>query len=61
MRDTRQRIADELDDAALHGTAAIGIAISRLLEGDVHGREQLIAAGRIGLQHRESTSSRRHR
>ena len=44
-----QLIADELDDAALHGTAAIGIAISRLAGGDVHGREQLIAAGRVGL------------
>ena len=45
-----QRIADELDDVALHGTAAIGIAISRLAGGDVHGREQLIAAGRVGLR-----------
>ena len=45
-----QRIADELADPALHGTAAIGIGIVRLAGGQLDAREQLIEAGRVGLR-----------
>ena len=52
-----QRIADELDDAALHGTAAIGIAISRLAG---RGRARPGAADR-GRAHRPAAGARRAR
>ena len=56
-----QRIADELGDAALHGTAAIGIAIARLVRGDVRGAGELLAAQRRRPAPAASTSSRPRR
>jgi ATP/maltotriose-dependent transcriptional regulator MalT len=47
-----QSIADELDDEALHGTAAIGIALAHLAGGDVGGRAELFAARQVGLRQR---------
>ena len=46
-------IADELgDDTVLRGTASIGIAVARLLDGDQGGRAELLAATDVGLRHR---------
>jgi DNA-binding CsgD family transcriptional regulator len=51
--DRAARIADELGgDVALRSTASIGVAIARLLEGDVGGRADLLAASDVGLRHR---------
>ncbi len=47
------RIASELgDDVVLRSTASIGLAVARLLEGDVSGRAELLAAADVGLAHR---------
>ena len=44
-----QRIADEMGDEALHGTAAIGIAVARLRGGGrERGRADLLAARSVG-------------
>ena len=49
----RARIADELGgDAVLRGTASIGVAVARLLDGDLGGRADLLAATDVGLRHR---------
>jgi DNA-binding CsgD family transcriptional regulator len=49
-----QRIADELGgDPVLHGFASIGVAVARLLDGDVAGREDLLAIRDSGLRHRD--------
>ncbi len=45
-----QRIADELDDAALHSTAATAMAIVRLQGGDENARAELLAASSTGLR-----------
>ncbi len=45
------RIADELGDAVLRGTASIGVAVARLLDGDLRGRADLLAASATGLAH----------
>ena len=45
-------IADELGDDVLRSTASIGVAVSRLLEGDTGGRADLLAAMEVGLAHR---------
>ena len=51
--DRAARIADELgDDVELRSTASIGVAIARLLEGDLGGRADLLAAADVGLRHR---------
>ena len=51
--DRAARIADELgDDVVLRGTASIGVAVARLLDGDVGGRADLLAAADVGLRHR---------
>ncbi|HEX8487119.1 MAG TPA: LuxR C-terminal-related transcriptional regulator, partial [Propionibacteriaceae bacterium] len=47
-----ERIADIVDDAVLRGTAWTGRGIARLVEGDVHGRTDLITATQVGLRHR---------
>jgi DNA-binding CsgD family transcriptional regulator len=48
-----ERIADELgDDAVLRSTASVGHAVARLLDGDVRGRADLIAASEVGRRHR---------
>ncbi|MCE3552509.1 AAA family ATPase [Pseudonocardia sp. RS11V-5] len=44
-----QRIAGELQDPALHGTAAIGLSIVRLLAGDVTARTDLLDASVTGV------------
>jgi DNA-binding CsgD family transcriptional regulator len=44
------RIADELGDEALHHTASIGIAVARLLGGDLAARTDLLAAQDAGLR-----------
>ena len=36
----------------LRSTASIGVAVARLLEGDLSGRADLLAATAVGLQHR---------
>jgi DNA-binding CsgD family transcriptional regulator len=46
------RIADELGDAVLRGTADLGVAVARLLDGDTGGRVALRAAADVGLRHR---------
>jgi DNA-binding CsgD family transcriptional regulator/tetratricopeptide (TPR) repeat protein len=47
------RIADELGgDDVLRGTASIGIAVARLLDGDIGGRADLLAATDVGLRYR---------
>ncbi len=46
------RIADELDDVVLRTSASIGVALVRLLEGDLQGRTDLLAATDVGLAHR---------
>jgi DNA-binding CsgD family transcriptional regulator/tetratricopeptide (TPR) repeat protein len=46
------RIADDLDDAVLRGTAATALAVARLLDGDLDAREELLAASGVGLRHR---------
>jgi DNA-binding CsgD family transcriptional regulator len=47
------RIADELgDDVVLRGTASVGLAVARLLDGDPTGRTELLAATDVGLAHR---------
>jgi DNA-binding CsgD family transcriptional regulator/tetratricopeptide (TPR) repeat protein len=46
------RIADELGDAVLRGTASIGVAVARLLDGDAGGRADLLAAAAVGLRYR---------
>ena len=49
----RRGIADELgDDAVLRSTASIGVAVARLLDGDLGGRADLLAATDVGLRHR---------
>ena len=45
-----QRIADELDDTALHSTAATAMAIVRLQGGDENARAELLAASSTGLR-----------
>jgi DNA-binding CsgD family transcriptional regulator len=51
--DRAARIADELGgDIALRSTASIGVAIARLLDGDLGGRDDLLAAADVGLTHR---------
>ncbi len=51
--DRAARIADELgDDTVLRGTASIGVAVARLLDGDPGGRAELLAATEVGLRHR---------
>jgi DNA-binding CsgD family transcriptional regulator/tetratricopeptide (TPR) repeat protein len=51
--DQAYRIADELgDDAVLRATASVGIAVARLLDGDLGGRADLIAATDVGLRYR---------
>jgi DNA-binding CsgD family transcriptional regulator/tetratricopeptide (TPR) repeat protein len=47
-----QRIAAELADPALHGTAAIGLSIARLLRGDVAARADLLDASATGIRAR---------
>ena len=55
------RIADELDgDAVLRGTASIGVAVARLLDGDLSGRADLLEATTSACG-TGSTTSRRHR
>ncbi|MGD9987609.1 ATP-binding protein [Pseudonocardia sp.] len=45
------RIADELgDDVVLRSTAAVGVAVARLFDGDVGGRADLLAASDVGLR-----------
>ena len=47
------RIADELgDDVVLRSTASIGVAVARLLDGDIAARTDLLAASDVGLAHR---------
>jgi DNA-binding CsgD family transcriptional regulator/tetratricopeptide (TPR) repeat protein len=47
------RIADELgDDVVLRSTASIGVAVACLLDGDLRGRADLLAATEVGLAHR---------
>jgi DNA-binding CsgD family transcriptional regulator/tetratricopeptide (TPR) repeat protein len=47
------RIADDLGgDVVLRGTASVGAAVARLLEGDVRARADLLAASDVGLTHR---------
>ena len=47
------RIADELgDDVVLRSTASVGVAVARLIEGDVGARAELLAATDVGLEHR---------
>ena len=51
--DRAARIADELgDDVVLRSTASIGVAVARLLDGDLGGRADLLAATDVGLRHR---------
>ena len=51
--DQAGRIARDLgDDAVLRSTASIGLAVARLIEGDVGGRADLLAASDVGLRHR---------
>ena len=51
--DRAARIADELGgDVVLRSTASIGAAVARLLDGDVQGRADLLAASDVGLAHR---------
>ena len=51
--DRAVRVADELaDDAVLHTSVSLGTALARLLEGDVRGRADLLAATDVGLRHR---------
>jgi DNA-binding CsgD family transcriptional regulator len=51
--DRAARIADELgDDVVLRSTASVGVAVARLLDGDVGGRADLLAASEAGLAHR---------
>ena len=51
--DRAARIADELGgDVELRSMASIGVAIARLLEGDVGGRADLLAAKDVGLAYR---------
>ncbi|HWM06821.1 MAG TPA: AAA family ATPase [Actinophytocola sp.] len=46
------RIADELgDDPVLRSIASVGVAVARLVEGDVRGRADLLAATDVGLRH----------
>ncbi|GAA4854765.1 AAA family ATPase [Pseudonocardia benzenivorans] len=46
-------IAAELGgDPVLSSTAAVGIAVARLVDGDVRGRADLLAATDVGLRHR---------
>ncbi|GAA2886425.1 AAA family ATPase [Pseudonocardia halophobica] len=45
-----QQIAEELADPALHGTAAIGLSIARLLGGDVAARTDLLDASATGVR-----------
>ncbi|GAA4560791.1 ATP-binding protein [Pseudonocardia xishanensis] len=51
------RIADELDDsrgaAVLRGAARLGRGVTRLANGEVAGREDLLAAAEAGLRHRD--------
>ena len=48
-----QRIADSLDgDPILHGFATIGVGVARLMEGDITGRADLMAARDAGLRQR---------
>ncbi|GAA2900532.1 AAA family ATPase [Pseudonocardia halophobica] len=47
------RIAEELDDAALlRGTAAIGLAVARLAAGETDARAELLEASEVGVRHR---------
>ena len=47
------RIADELDDdVVLRSTASIGVAVARLMDGDIEARADLLAASDVGLAHR---------
>jgi DNA-binding CsgD family transcriptional regulator len=47
-----QDIARDLgEDSLLRGTASIGVGVARLIEGDVTGRAQLLAAREIGVRH----------
>jgi DNA-binding CsgD family transcriptional regulator len=47
-------IADELGgDPVVHGFASIGLAVARLLEGDLGGRVELLAIRDLGLRHRD--------
>ena len=51
--DRATRIADELDDdVVLRSTASVGLAVARLLEGDVRARADLLAASDVGLRYR---------
>jgi tetratricopeptide (TPR) repeat protein len=51
--DQAARIADELgEDTVLRGTASIGVAVARLLDGDPGGRAELLAATEVGLRYR---------
>ncbi len=53
LEEQAARIADELgDDAVLRSTASVGAAVARLLEGDVRGRDALLAASDVGRTHR---------
>ena len=47
------QIADELDDdVVLRSTASIGVAVARLMDGDIEARADLLAASDVGLAHR---------
>jgi DNA-binding CsgD family transcriptional regulator/tetratricopeptide (TPR) repeat protein len=50
--DRAARIADELGDDVLRSTASVGVAVVRLLEGDLGGRADLLAATEVGLANR---------
>jgi DNA-binding CsgD family transcriptional regulator/tetratricopeptide (TPR) repeat protein len=51
--DRATAIADALGgDDVLCATASIGVSLARLLEGDVRGRADLLAATDVGLRHR---------
>ena len=54
------RIAEELGgDVALRSTASIGLAVARLLDGDLGGRADLLAAADVGLSTGSTTWRRR--
>jgi DNA-binding CsgD family transcriptional regulator/tetratricopeptide (TPR) repeat protein len=52
------RIADDSGDPVLHGFATIGVAVARLLDGDVTARADLLAARDAGLrQHHDDLAT----
>jgi len=46
------RLADDLGDPVLRSTGSVGAAVARLLEGDLGGRADLLAALDVGLRNR---------